>query len=91
MPANLTPTAERQPSTDPRFRPGAYITDGEDLYYVQRSTVTPVPPGPRVVVVEDCLTDAMLELDYTRVARLCTLVRPAPDSEAGHAATSGVA
>jgi hypothetical protein len=85
MPTNLSPIVEHRPSTDPRFRPGAYITDGRDLYCVQRSTVTMAAPGCRVLVVEDCMTTTSVELEYARVARLCTLVRPAPGPEAATA------
>lgn len=61
--------------TDPRFRPGAYITDGQDLYWVQRATGTPMALRANVLVVEDCRTSAVLELDMARVETTCTLVR----------------
>lgn len=91
MPTNLSRLSAHRPTGDPRFLPGAYITDGEELYYVRRSSNMPVPPGPRVLVVEDCKTMTILELDFTRVARRCRLVRAAPDEDAAHPETLGVA
>ncbi|MDQ6804486.1 MAG: hypothetical protein M3065_05870 [Actinomycetota bacterium] len=80
MPANMTPAVATTPSTDPRFRAGAYITDGEGLFCVQRATFRPTPTSLRanVLVVEDCKTNRMLELDLARVDATCDLVRQAP-------------
>ncbi|MDQ6776073.1 MAG: hypothetical protein M3071_07610 [Actinomycetota bacterium] len=80
MPAHLSPRIVSSPSTDPRFQTGAYITDGEDLYWVQRATFRPTPTSLRanVLVVEDCRTNIMLELDLALVNDTCTLVREAP-------------
>lgn len=63
-------------TSDPRFRPGAYITDGQHLYWVQRATVTPMSQRATVLVVEDCKTNVLIELDLARVASTCTLIRP---------------
>jgi hypothetical protein len=81
MPADLTPIAAPPTTTDPRFQPGAYVTDGEDLYCVQRTRVGPTPASLRVnvLVVEDCRTNLLLELDLQRVDATCTLVRQAPN------------
>jgi hypothetical protein len=82
MPSNLSPAAAPPRSADPRFQPGAYISDGDDLYWVQRATFSPSPmslPGD-VLMVEDCRTNVVLELDVARAESTCTLVRQAPAS-----------
>jgi hypothetical protein len=63
----------RRTPTDRRFRLGAYITDGQHLYWVMRATVSPVSQRGRALVVEDSTTDAVLELELPRVTT-CTLV-----------------
>jgi hypothetical protein len=80
MPSNLSPAVAPPRSADPRFQPGAYISDGEDLYWVQRATFAPTPMSLHgdLLVVEDCRTNIMLELDVTRAEETCTLVRQAP-------------
>jgi hypothetical protein len=83
MPANLSSAIEPRPSTDPRFQPGAYITDGADLYYVQRTAVMRLPVRVLVLIVEDCFTNTRLELDYARVEELCSLVRASPGPGTG--------
>lgn len=75
MPSQISPTLHRAPPADPRFRPGAYITDGKHLYWVQRATVTPMSQQATVLVVEDCKSNVLLELDLARVASTCTLIR----------------
>jgi hypothetical protein len=81
MPADLSPIAAPPTNADPRFQPGAYVTDGENLYFVQRATSGPTPASVRlnVLVVEDCRTNLLLELDLQRVDATCTLVRQAPN------------
>ncbi|HWF52671.1 MAG TPA: hypothetical protein VG294_18655 [Solirubrobacteraceae bacterium] len=80
MPSNLSPVAAPPSTADPRFQPGAYISDGEALYWVKRATFAPTPMSLRanVLVVEDCRTEMVLELDIARVDNTCTLVRDAP-------------
>jgi hypothetical protein len=68
-----SPTIARPP-TDSRFTPGAYITDGQHLYWVMRATVSPVSQRGNMLMVEDCRTYAVLELELQRVAMTCTLV-----------------
>jgi hypothetical protein len=75
----LSPTVASASTGDPRFRPGAYITDGQHLYRVERATVTPMAPQGNVLVVEDCKTNMLLELDLGRVASNCTLIRSASE------------
>ncbi|HWF51396.1 MAG TPA: hypothetical protein VG294_12225 [Solirubrobacteraceae bacterium] len=80
MPSNISPVVGSSRSADPRFQPGAYISDGDDLYWVQRATFSPSPmslPGD-VLLVEDCRTNTALELDLARAENTCTLVRQAP-------------
>jgi hypothetical protein len=74
----MSSTLAAPPSVDPRLRPGAYITDGADLYCVERSAFTPTSLRPNILVVEDCRTNTVLELDVDRVATTCTLVGRAP-------------
>ncbi|HWF72670.1 MAG TPA: hypothetical protein VG186_04950 [Solirubrobacteraceae bacterium] len=79
MPANVSPGLAPSLSTDPRLQPGAYITDGEVLFWVQRAAFRPTPNSLRanVLVVEDCRTNEILEVDLERVSTTCTLVREA--------------
>jgi hypothetical protein len=72
---NLSPSVAPTPAADPRFWPGAYITDGQHLYCVQRASVTAMSPHADVLVVEDCKTNGVLELELARVASTCALVR----------------
>ncbi|HEY2160397.1 MAG TPA: hypothetical protein VGH24_03750 [Solirubrobacteraceae bacterium] len=81
MPAHVSRTVELTPDSDSRFRPGAYITDGEALYFVHRTHSGLVPDRLPMLLVEDCMTDTMLELEYAYVASFCTLVRPASGTE----------
>jgi hypothetical protein len=80
MSTELSATSLASASSDPRFQPGAYITDGEDLYWVQRAIFRPTPTSLRanVLVVEDCRTNIVLELDLARIDDTCILVRQAP-------------
>ena len=73
--SDLSSAVAPPPATDPRLQPGAYITDGEDLYCVQRIALTPASPRAKLLVVEDCRTNIVLELDTARVELTCTLVR----------------
>lgn len=75
MPSQISSDVRRAPAVDPRFRPGASITDGNHLYWVQRATVTPMSQQATVLVVEDCKSNVLLELDLARVASTCTLIR----------------
>jgi hypothetical protein len=76
--SNLSPSLALTATTDPRFQPGAYITNGDDLYYVQRAAVTPMSLREHALIVEDCRTNTVLELEFGRVGSTCTLVRRAP-------------
>ncbi|HWF25147.1 MAG TPA: hypothetical protein VG275_06860 [Solirubrobacteraceae bacterium] len=73
MPANLGTAA------DPRFRPGAYITNGIELYCVlgERSEPAQLPKGAPIVKLdaEDCATGLIAELDLELVRRGCRLVQ----------------
>ncbi|MEA2199305.1 MAG: hypothetical protein QOJ25_3356 [Solirubrobacteraceae bacterium] len=75
MPPHLSPTVAPTPAADPRFRTGSYITDGQHLYWVRRANLGPMLQDASVLVVEDCKTNVVLELDLARVATTCTLVR----------------
>jgi hypothetical protein len=77
VPYDLSPSPTLAPTlmTDPRFRPGAYITDGQHLYWVRRARVTSMSQQADVLVVEDCMTNMLLELDVPCVASTCALVR----------------
>jgi hypothetical protein len=75
---NLSPALTRHLGADARLQNGAYITDGEELYCVERAAFTPTSLRPNLLVVEDCRTNAKLELDVLRVTTTCTLVRPDP-------------
>jgi hypothetical protein len=72
---NLSPPLAPARAIDPRLQRGAYITDGEDLYFVERVTFTSTSLRPNVLVVEDCRTNAVLELDVARAETMCKLVR----------------
>jgi hypothetical protein len=76
MPANLGI------APDPRFAPGAYITNGFDLYCVlgEHSEPAQLPRGAPVITleVENCRTGRVVGLDLARVRRGCRLVEPGP-------------
>ena len=66
--------------TDPRLEPGAYVTDGSNLY-----EVAGVRSGPRVmgvaavrVVLENCRSLSRVEFLPDKIKRSFRLVRRAP-------------
>jgi hypothetical protein len=78
VPSPISPAPAPEAINDPRFQPGAYITDGEDLYCVQRAGAAPKSLRSHVLVVEDCRTNRVLELSLARAESTCSLVRQAP-------------
>jgi hypothetical protein len=66
--------------TDPRVQPGAYITDGIDLYEVTGMQRGPGMMGAATVriIVENCRNLRCLELLPDRIRSAFELVRSAP-------------
>jgi hypothetical protein len=79
----MSSTVAPERATDPRLQRGAYITDGEGLYFVERAAFTPTSLRANVLVVEDCRTNSALELDVAQVEITCTLVRKPPVTSLG--------